>query len=107
MVIIPEQKQTPKNAIVYGSSVDIKYINFLRRNKSQTTTWNNAPQQPLTSLNEIKVQYKKIFEGIGTFSGKPYHINTDPSIPPKWLPCQPVPIHQQDEFKKQLNEMLV
>ena len=91
---------------MHGSSVDIKYINFLQRNKSQTTTWNNAPQQPLTSLDEIKVQYKEIFEGIGTFPGKPYHINTDPSIPPKWLPCRPVPVHQQDEFKKQLNEML-
>ena len=87
LIIIPEQKQTPKNAIVYGSSVDIKYINFLQRNKSQTTTWNNAPQQSLTSLDEIKVQYKEVFEGIGTFPGKPYHINTDPSIPPKWLPC--------------------
>ena len=81
LVIIPEQKQTPKNAIVYGSSVDIKYINFLQRNKSQTTTWNNAPQQPLISLDEIKVQYKEIFEGIGTFPGQLYHINTDPSIP--------------------------
>ena len=87
LVIISEQKQTPKNVIVYGSSVDIKYINFPQRNKSQTTTWNNAPQQPLTSLDEIKVQYKEIFEGIGTFPGKLYHINTDPSIPPKWLPC--------------------
>ena len=28
LVIILEQKQPPKNAIVYGSSVDIKYINF-------------------------------------------------------------------------------
>ena len=87
LVIIPEQKQTPKNAIVYDSSVDIKYINFLQRNKSQTTTWNTAPKQPLTSLDEIKVQYKEIFKGIGTFLGKLYHINTDPSIPPKWLPC--------------------
>ena len=91
---------------MYGSSVDIKYINFLQRNKSQTTTWNAAPKWPLTSLDEIKVQYKEIFEGIGTFPGKPYHISTDPSIPPKQLPCQPVPVHQQDEFKKQLNEML-
>ena len=82
LVIIPEQKQTPKNAIVYGSGIDIKYIN-----KSQTTTWNTAPKQPLTSLDEIEVQYKEIFEGINTFPGKPYHINTDPSIPPKWLPC--------------------
>ena len=43
---------------------------------------------------------------MGTFPGKLYHINTDPSIPPKWLPCQPVPVHQQEEFKKQLDEML-
>ena len=106
LVIILEQKQTPKNAIVYGSSVDIKYINFLQRNNSQTTTWNTAPKQPLTSLDEIKVQYKDNFEGIGTFPGKQYHINTDPSIPPKRLPCRPVPVHQQHEFKKQLNEML-
>ena len=87
LVIIPEQKQPPKNAIVYGSSVDIKYINFLQRNKSPTTTWNTAPKQPLTSLDEIKVQYKEIFEGISTFPGKLYHINTDLSIPPKQLPC--------------------
>ena len=69
LVIIPEQKQPPKNAIVYGSSVDIKYINFLQKNKSQTATWNTAPKQPLTSLDEIKVQYKKIFEGNGMFPG--------------------------------------
>ena len=87
LVIIPEQNQPPKNAIVYGSSVDIKYINFLQRNISQTTTWNTAPKQPLTSLDEIKVQYKEIFEGIGMFPGKPYHINTDLSIPQKRLPC--------------------
>ena len=53
LVIILEQKQTPKNAIVYGSSVDIKYINFLQRDNSQTTTLNTAPKQPLTSLDEI------------------------------------------------------
>ena len=106
LVIIPEQKQPPKNAIVYGSNVDVKYINFLQRNKAQTITWNTAPKQPLTSLDEIKVHYKDIFKGISMFPRKPYHINTDPSIPPKQLPCRPVPVHQQDEFKKQLNEML-
>ena len=63
----PRAKTTPKNAIVYGSSVDIKYINFLQRNNSQTTAWNTAPKHPFTSLDEIKVQYKEIFEGIGNF----------------------------------------
>ena len=62
LVIIPEQKWPPKNFIIYGSSVDIKYINFLQRNRSQATTWNTAPKQPLTSLDEIKVQYKEILK---------------------------------------------
>ena len=69
--MILEQKQTPKNAIVYGSSVDIRYINFLQWNKTQTTNWNTETNQPLTSLEEIKVQHKDIFKGIGTFPGKP------------------------------------
>ena len=60
LVIIPEQKQPSKNAIVYGSSVDIKYINFLQRNSSQTTTWSTAPKQPITSPDEIKMQYKEL-----------------------------------------------
>ena len=62
LVIVPELKQTPKNAIVYGSSVDIKYINFLQRNNSQTTTWNTASKQPLTSLDEIKVHNRKFLK---------------------------------------------
>ena len=67
LVIIPEQKQTPKNAVIYGSSVDIKYINFLQCNKSKQTNWHTGGEsvkQPLTSLDEIKVQYKDIFEGL-------------------------------------------
>ena len=39
LVIIPEQKQTPKNAVIYGSSVDIKYVNFLQCNKSKLAHW--------------------------------------------------------------------
>ena len=84
LVIILEQKQTPKNAVIYGSSVDIKYVNFLQCNKSKQTNWHTGGEsvkQPLASLDEIKVQYKDIFEGIGTFPGKPYHINIDPSVP--------------------------
>ena len=49
---------------------------------------------------------KDIFKRISTFPGKPYHINMDPSVQPECLPCRPIPVHQQDEFKKQLNEML-
>ena len=30
LVMILEQKQTPNNGIMYGSSVDIRYVNFLQ-----------------------------------------------------------------------------
>ena len=54
LVIIPEQKQTPKNAVIYDSNVDIKYVNFLQRNKSKQTNWHTGGEsvkQPLTSLD--------------------------------------------------------
>ena len=33
----------------------------------------------------------RCFEGIGKFPGPDYHIQVDPSIPPKQTPCQPNP----------------
>ena len=87
---------------VLTSDMSISYS----KTRLRLTNWNTAPNQPLTSLEEIKVQYKDIFKGIGTFPGKPYHINMDPNVPPQHLPYRPVPVHQQDKFKKHLSEML-
>ena len=57
------------------------------------------------TLEEVKKKYSDVFNGLGKFPGEPYHINLDPEVPPKWIPCRPVPVHQQEEFKKQLTEM--
>ena len=46
-----------------------------------------------------------VFNGLSKFPGKPYHINFNPEIPIKQVPCRPVPVHQQEEFKRQLTEM--
>ena len=56
------------------------------------------------TLEEVKKKFS-VFDGLGKFPGKPYHINLDPEILPKWVPCRPVPVHQQEEFKRQLTEM--
>ena len=50
--------------------------------------------------------FPEVFKGLGTFPGKPYHINIDPSVPPKRIPPRSVPVHQQELFKEKLNEML-
>ena len=60
----------------------------------------------ITCKEDIQEYFPDVINGLGTFPGKPYHINIDPNIPPKRLPARQVPIHQQAEFKSQLQEML-
>ena len=78
---------------------------------SNTTHEQASPQelptpQAITCKEDIRKYFPDVINGLGTFPGKPYHINIDPNVPPKWLPARPVPIHQQAEFKGQLQEML-
>ena len=51
-------------------------------------------------------QYPGVFDGIGKFLGPPYNIHLNPSIQPKQTPCQPVPIHLKEAFKKYIDKML-
>ena len=78
---------------------------------SNKTHEQDSPQelptpQTITCKEDIQKYFPDVINGLGTFPGKPYHINIDPNIPPKRLPARPVPIHQQAEFKGQLQEML-
>ena len=48
----------------------------------------------------------QIFYGIGCFPGPLYHIKADPSVTPKENPCQPIPVHLKESFKKEIDKML-
>ena len=50
--------------------------------------------------------YGDVFEGIGCFPGKPYHINLDESVIPVQTRCRPVPVHLKEVFKQEINKML-
>ena len=41
----------------------------------------------ITSKEMIMHEYPDVFQGIGKFPGPDYHIQLDPSIPPKQTPC--------------------
>ena len=64
------------------------------------------PPKLITAYEQIKQQYPDIFEGIGRFPVPPYHININPTVPPKQTPCRPVPIHLKSAFQKEINQML-
>ena len=76
--------------------------------KSKNTQ--NAPQNDklIHSLEDLKTQYPDLIDEttIDTFPGDKYHINVDTMIPPKRTAPRPVPIHQQAQFKAELNKML-
>ena len=108
-------KCVPHNADIISSEHDTAYINFVTRDKHTShyyTTNSRTPSKTKVhdnsvshNLDQIKQKYADIFEGLDTFPGDPYHFSLDPMVPPVWVPCRPVPIHQQEEFKHQLSKM--
>ena len=60
----------------------------------------------VTSKEQILTSYPDIFEGICRFPGSPYHIQVDPNITLKQMPCRPVPVHLKEAFKKEVDKML-
>ena len=97
-------KHMPHGANIIRSKHDLAYINFVTRNKQASHYQPKQSSVPCT-LKEVNRKYADVFDGLGRFPGKPYHINLNPEVPPKWVPCRPVPVHHQEEFKKQLTEM--
>ena len=64
------------------------------------------PPKLITAYEQIKQHYPDVFDGIGRFPGPPYHINVDPTVPPKQTPCRPVPINLKGVFQREINQML-
>ena len=82
---------------------------------TQTTKQEVAAQTPaakrqvpklITSKEMILSESPDVSEGIGMFPRPVYHIQVDPSIPPKQTLCQPIPVHLKEKFQQEINKML-
>ena len=60
----------------------------------------------VSSKEHILCEYSDVFEGIGSFSGLPYHTQIDLSITPKQTLCCPIPVHPKEVFKQEVDKML-
>ena len=70
----------------------------------------NMVQKPgvnilVTSKEQILSSYQDIFECISRFPGPPYHIQVNPNVTPKQMPCRLVPVHLKEAFKKEVDKM--
>ena len=97
----------PSRASLITSSADHpkKTKAVLNVQKQEVATQTPAARREISKLITSKemfmCEYPDVFEGIGTFSEPPYHIQIKPSIPPKRTPCCPIPVHL-----KEINKML-
>ena len=66
----------------------------------------NIDNQLVTKQDHIMAQFSDVLEGVGKFPGKPYKIGLNPKIPPKQMPCRPVPVHLKHTFKAEIDKML-
>ena len=76
------------------------------RKESEVSNCKGMVFKLITSKEQIFANYSDLFDGIGCFPSPPYHIQFNPSVTPKQTPCQPIPIHPKESFKKEIDKML-
>ena len=59
---------------------------------------------PLTKDYLLK-EYEDVFTGIGCFPGAPYHIETDPEVPPVQHAPRQVPVQLQQAYMEELDQL--
>ena len=59
---------------------------------------------PLTKDYLLK-EYEDVFTGIGCFPGAPYHIETDPEVPPVQHALRQVPVQLQQAYMEELDQL--
>ena len=89
---VSDQRQEPQSRAMTSASMNIVKKSDLN--------------MVVTSKEQIISNYQDIFKCIGRFPGPLYHIQVNPNITLKQTPCQPVPIHLKEAFKKEIDKML-
>ena len=60
----------------------------------------------ITSKEQILANYADVFDSIRCLPCPPYHIQVDPSVTPKQIPCRPIHVHLKEPYKKEIDKML-
>ena len=104
--LITSKEDHPKSAKMHMQIQSQRLIVDKERQHHKSQPDALKPPKLITAYEQITQQYPDVFEGIGRFPGPPYHINVDPTVPPKQTPCRPVPINLKSAFETEINQML-
>ena len=102
----------PPSSSLIASSVDhlkktkSKISVYVSKKESEVSDYKGMVSKLITSKEQILANYSDVFDAIACFPGHPYHIQVDPSVTPRQAPCQPIPVHLKEAFKKEIDKML-
>ena len=66
----------------------------------------SKPMMIVINKSDIKEHYEDVFEVVGCFLGKPYHIQVNPKVSSKQTPVRPVAVHLKEAFKQESDKVL-
>ena len=87
--LITSSADHPKKtkAKLHVQKQEISAQTIMQEVAAQTPAAKRQVSKLIASKEMILCEYPDVFEGIGKFLGPAYHIQIDPSIPPKQTPC--------------------
>ena len=102
----------PPRASLITSSVDHpKKIKRVSVHSSRKEVSTRSPKQVVTvpklvtSKEQILQSYPDVLRVLNPFKAL-YHIQLDPSITPRQIPCRPIMAHLKEAFKQEIDKML-
>ena len=101
----------PRASLIISSAdhpkrTESKISVHVSKKESKVSNCKGMVSKLITSKEQILANYSDVFGGIGCFPGPPYYIQMDPSVTPKQTPCQPIPVHLKEGFKREIDKML-
>ena len=96
VVLTTQRRPSPKSVYMYPE----------KNLKCLVSNHKDMVPNIITSKEQILATYSDVFDGIGCFPGPPYHIQVNPSVTPKQIPCQPVQVHLKESFKNEIDKDL-
>ena len=97
----------PRASLITGSAdhpkkAMSKISVHLLKKESEVSNHKGMVSKLITNKEQILANYSDVFDGIGCLPSHPYHIQVDPSVTPKKIPCLPIPVDLKEAFKKRL-----
>ena len=103
---LPPRTSLSTSSADHSKKTKSQIIFHVSKKESKVSDYKGMVSKLITSMEQILAKYSNGFDGNGCLPGPPYDIQLDSSVTPKQTPCQPIPVHLKEAYKKEIDKML-